>query len=37
MNLKCISHPEIRRSDEWKTYKFTDKFLIIFEKISLTA
>lgn len=37
MNLQCISHPNIKRSDQWTSFKFVDKFLIIFEKIDLTA
>jgi hypothetical protein len=30
MNLQCISHPEIHKSEDWQTYKITDYFLIIF-------
>lgn len=36
-NLECISHPEIRKSDEFKVLKLEDTLLIIFEKIDLTA
>ena len=36
-NLECISHPEIKKSDEFKVLKLEDTVLIIFEKIDLTA
>jgi hypothetical protein len=37
MNLHCISHPEIKKAEDWNSYMFRDNFLIIFEKIDLTA
>lgn len=37
MNLECISHPEIKRSESWQSYAVSDKLFIVFQKIDLTA
>lgn len=30
MNLECTSHPEVRRSEEWKSYTFSDHIMFVF-------
>lgn len=36
MNLQCVSHPEIRRDNQYHKLNFEENVLIIFEKIMLT-